>query len=125
MTYSIMLAEVMKMNQTQEIIDNLILELKRGTLVLTVLSALHQPQYGYSLVQSLEDQKVPIEVGTLYPLLRRLEGQNLLTSEWETTGAKPRKYYVISPTGILVLETLKNEWQKMSKQMNEILKIGE
>ena len=113
------------MSQTQEIIDNLILELKRGTLVLTVLSALYQPQYGYSLVQSLEDQKIPIEVGTLYPLLRRLEAQNLLTSEWETTGTKPRKYYVISQTGIVVLETLKNEWQKMSKQMNEILKIGE
>jgi PadR family transcriptional regulator PadR len=115
----------MNMNHTQEIIDNLILELKRGTLVMSVLSELHQPQYGYSLVQSLEEKKIPIEAGTLYPLLRRLEGQHLLSSEWETTGPKPRKYYVISQEGLVVLNALQEEWLKLSKQMNKILNIGE
>lgn len=111
-----------EMVKTIEIMDNLILELKRGTLVLSVLASLHEPQYGYSLVQVLEERNIPIEAGTLYPLLRRLESQELLKSEWETSGSKPRKYYIISETGQEVLRQLKAEWNKLSTQMNEILK---
>ena len=74
-------------------LTNLELELRRGTLVLSVLSQLAQPRYGYSLVQGLESKRVSIDPNTLYPLLRRLEKQGLLYSEWETGGPKPRKYY--------------------------------
>lgn len=122
MIYSIIKTEVIKVEKTKEIMDNLILELKRGTLVLSVLASLYEPQYGYSLVQVLEERNIPIEAGTLYPLLRRLESQELLKSEWETSGSKPRKYYVISETGQEVLKQLKTEWRTLSTQMNEILK---
>ena len=67
-------------------LTNLELELRRGTLVLSVLSQLAQPRYGYSLVQGLESKRVSIDPNTLYPLLRRLEKQGLLYSEWETGG---------------------------------------
>jgi len=112
------------MNKKQEIMDNLILELRRGTIVLSVLSQLRNPQYGYSLVQSLEAKDVSIDASTLYPLMRRLEVQNLLQSEWETSGSKPRKYYVISTLGLEVLEELSKEWEKMSEKMRNLMKEG-
>lgn len=67
--------------------------------------------YGYSLVGALSKKGVPVEANTLYPLLRRLEGQGLLTSEWETGGSKPRKYYRVTPEGREVCARLKAAWQ--------------
>ncbi|MBU1144094.1 MAG: helix-turn-helix transcriptional regulator [Firmicutes bacterium] len=103
------------------LINNLISELKRGTQVLAVLSQLRKNQYGYSLLQTLEEKGVSIEAGTLYPLLRRLESQGLLQSEWDTTESKPRKYYVLSKDGIETYETLIQEWRKIILEMDLII----
>lgn len=108
-------------NSIDELINSLTIELRRGTLILTVLSQLNKPEYGYSLVQKLEEKNVNIEAGTLYPLLRRLEKQNLLQSEWDTSESRPRKFYKISEDGKVVYETLKNEWKTISKRLNNLL----
>ena len=89
---------------------------------LAVLSQLQTPQYGYSLVQLLEDAGIVIEQSTLYPLLRRLEKQELVTSFWDTKESRPRKYYVLSDYGKVIFEQLKEEWFKSSKLMGELLK---
>ena len=110
------------MSEKKDIIENLLLELRRGTLVLSVLSQLKEPKYGYALVQSLEEQGVIIETNTLYPLLRRLEKQRLLISDWEMGGSKPRKYCKRTEMGDSIYEELKKQWQQISKNMDELLK---
>jgi PadR family transcriptional regulator PadR len=102
-------------------VENLISELRRGTLVLMVLSQLDQKQYGYSLSQSLTEQGVEVDQSTLYPLLRRLEKQGLLESEWSVEESRPRRYYVLNKTGREVLETLKQEWFALSEALNHLL----
>lgn len=109
------------MDPIDELVSSLIVELKRGTLVLSVLSQLNNPEYGYSLVQKLEKKNALIEAGTLYPLLRRLEKQQLLISEWDTSESRPRKYYVLSDEGKEVYHRLKNEWRSLSKQLEGLL----
>ena len=99
------------------VMNNLIIELRRGTQMLQVLSQLKQTQYGYSLLQSLEEKNMSIEAGTLYPLLRRLESQGILKSEWDTTESRPRKYYTLSVDGLKLYEILKLEWQKINQEM--------
>lgn len=105
------------MTKQEEILSGLVLELRRGTIILSVLSQLAVPQYGYSLVQNLEKKGMNLDAGTLYPLLRRLEKQELLKSEWETTGTKPRKYYVLSDYGKQIYKLLCEEWNSMVKNM--------
>lgn len=100
------------MSTHEQIIENLTGELKRGTLVLVVLLSTGQPTYGYSLVQSLQEQGIDIEQNTLYPLLRRLEKQELLVSSWDTTESRPRKYYNISEFGQKILIDLSKEWAR-------------
>lgn len=102
--------------------NSLTTELRRGTLTLAVLSQLDTPQYGYSLVQHLEESGIIIEQSTLYPLLRRLEKQELLSSIWDTTESRPRKYYVFSDYGREVFEALKAEWEKTSHELHSLLK---
>jgi DNA-binding PadR family transcriptional regulator len=104
----------------QDIVTNLQQELRRGAIVLCVLSQLTSPKYGYALVESLEEKGIRIEPGTLYPLLRRLEKQELLSSEWETSGAKPRKYYVLSHTGNEVYRLLLNDWDDLQNTINKL-----
>ena len=87
------------MGEEKDLLTGLIQELRRGTLILSVLSQMGQPKYGYALVQSLEKQGIAIDPNTLYPLLRRLEKQGLLRSEWEMGESKPRKYYQRTPHG--------------------------
>lgn len=103
------------------IISGQIQELRRGTLILLVLSQLQKPTYGYSLVKALQDRDIPIETNTLYPLMRRLESQGLLKSEWETSGAKPRKYYVITQDGQIVLEKTTAYWHRFTVNVNQLL----
>lgn len=103
------------------LLDSYTTELRRGTLALAVLSQLRTPQYGYSLVQLLEKAGITIDQGTLYPLLRRLEKQELLTSNWDTSESRPRKYYVLSDYGLEVYEQLKNEWKKMTLELKSLL----
>lgn len=109
------------MSQAEELIKTFSVELKRGSLVLLVLSQLREQEYGYSLIQKLEDKGAPIEAGTLYPLLRRLEKQQLLISEWDTTESRPRKFYVLSELGKEVYIELKREWQLLSNQLERML----
>ncbi len=101
--------------------EGLIQELRRGTLVISVLSQLKQPQYGYSLVQRLAEKGLDIEQNTLYPLLRRLEKQKLLASDWEVTQTRPRKYYKLSDDGIEMLDYLTTEWEKLSQVVKKLL----
>ncbi|WP_316568793.1 PadR family transcriptional regulator [Neobacillus sp. YIM B06451] len=104
------------------LLDSLMIELRRGTLTLAVLSQLRTPQYGYSLVQLLEESGIPIDQSTLYPLLRRLEKQELVTSSWDTTESRPRKYYVLSEFGQEIFTQLKNEWLKNTNELYSLLK---
>ena len=97
-------------------------ELRRGALVLAVLSQLRSAQYGYSLRQALAEQAMPIEEGTLYPLLRRLEEQGLLTSEWRIEEGPPRRYYKLNNKGIRLLEDLTANWHALVRTMNRLLK---
>lgn len=102
------------MEEQQEIIDGMILELRRGTIILMVLSQLEDPQYGYDLVQKLGKKGLAVDPGTLYPLLRRLEKQKLLHSHWDTSDTRPRKYYTLSPLGKEVCLMLWEEWKTMT-----------
>lgn len=104
----------------QEIFNNMKSELRRGTQILAVLSQLNQNQYGYSLLQSLKEKNINIEAGTLYPLLRRLESQGLLKSEWDTTESRPRKYYLLSDDGKTIYQLLVEEWKKIVDEMNNL-----
>ena len=110
------------MSEKEELLAGLLLELRRGTIVLSVLSQLSSPTYGYLLVQELGDKGIPVEANTLYPLLRRLEKQGLLKSNWETSGAKPRKYYMRTPEGEEVYQKLKQHWTALTASMEELLK---
>lgn len=102
--------------------NSLVIELRRGTLVLSVLSQLNHPEYGYSLVQKLEGKNAMIEAGTLYPLLRRLEKQNLLVSWWDTSESRPRKFYTLSEDGKEVYERLKSEWLNLAKHLDALMR---
>lgn len=104
------------------LLHSLMTELRRGTLTLAVLSQLRTPQYGYSLVQLLENSSINIDQSTLYPLLRRLEKQELVTSSWDTSESRPRKYYVLSEFGLEIFIQLKEEWLKNSRELYELLK---
>ncbi|WP_059050187.1 PadR family transcriptional regulator [Paenibacillus senegalimassiliensis] len=104
------------------LLNSFITELRRGTLTLAVLSQLRERQYGYSLVQRLENSGVAIDQSTLYPLLRRLEKQELVTSSWDTSESRPRKYYVLSPFGQEIYEQLKLEWERTSRELHDLLK---
>ena len=101
--------------------DKLTQELRRGSLVLATLSQLDEPKYGYSLIEDLSKRGLEIEQGTLYPLLRRLEEQGLLESEWNVAGSRPRRYYIISPDGRMMFEKLKTEWGQLSAVMDKLL----
>jgi PadR family transcriptional regulator, regulatory protein PadR len=108
----------MEMN---EIINGLVSELRRGTLILSVLSQLSKPQYGYSLVQILDENSIEIDAGTLYPLLRRLEKQEILESSWEIKDTRPRRYYFLSQTGKEVYTRMCDEWRKMVLNLNNLI----
>jgi DNA-binding PadR family transcriptional regulator len=104
----------------------LILELRRGAIVLAVLSQLDEEQYGYSLLKRLSDGGLEVDQGTLYPLMRRLESQGLLQSDWRIADeARPRRYYVLSPQGRLLLAQLKIEWSSLAGVINRMLGIGQ
>ena len=96
-------------------------ELRRGVLILATLSRLRAPQYGYSLKQALAEGGMPIEEGTLYPLLRRLETQGLLASAWNTEHAPPRRYYRLSADGERALATLTQAWRDQVRVMDGFL----
>lgn len=99
-------------------------ELRRGVLVLATLSQLRTQQYGYSLRQALAERGLTIEEGTLYPLLRRLEGQGLLASEWRIEDGPPRRYYTLSPQGEAMLASLAQSWRNMAGIVESLIDEG-
>jgi PadR family transcriptional regulator PadR len=105
----------------KEITKNVILELRRGALVLAALSQLDREQYGYSLLKTLSDRGLGVDQGTLYPLLRRLETQGVLRSAWRVEDAHPRRYYILSEAGQRILPKLKQEWLDLIKIMDSLL----
>jgi PadR family transcriptional regulator PadR len=96
-------------------------DLRKGVLVLAVLSQLRAPQYGYSLRQALAERDMPIEEGTLYPLLRRLEGQGLLASEWRIDDGPPRRYYTLSEHGAETYRDLAMAWGSLTSVVDRLL----
>ena len=101
--------------------QNLVQELRRGVIVLAVLSQLHTEQYGYSLMKCLEEQGMQVDQGTLYPLLRRMEEQGLLESIWRTDTSRPRRYYVLSSFGSQVLSEMAVEWSRIKTTVDNLL----
>ena len=112
------------MGEERDLLGSLVMELRRGVPVLSVLSQMGKAKYGYALVQSMEDKGVAIDPNTLYPLLRRLEKQGLLKSTWETGGSKPRKYYERTAYGDEIYKELKHQWENMACSMEQLLKEG-
>ncbi len=108
-------------NTKNELIENIVLELRRGIIVLAVLSQLEGEQYGYSLLKRLTELGLDIDQGTLYPLLRRLETQGFLQSTWRVESDRPRRYYQISPAGKATFAELKSEWQRLVSMLDGML----
>ena len=101
--------------------DTLRLELRRGCLVLAVLAQLRTEHYGYTLKKELNDRGMDIDEGTLYPLLRRLEAQGLLVSEWREEDKRNKRFYQLSAAGARVLEELLAEWQQLNASVETIV----
>lgn len=108
-------------SNSSDVYEKLVQELRRGVLVLATLSQLGEARYGYSLINELAEQGLIIDQGTLYPLLRRLEADGLLLSQWNTEGPRPRRYYVISPSGASLLKALSDEWRQLAAVLNHLL----
>ena len=104
-----------------ESLENVVLELRRGVIVLAALSQLGSPEYGYSLLKKLAELGLEVDQGTLYPLLRRLETQGLLESVWKLEEARPRRYYVISAERKKLLPKMKKEWAGIVSVMDKML----
>jgi PadR family transcriptional regulator len=105
-----------------ETFENLRLELRRGSLVLAVLSALRSEQYGYTLRKILGEHGVEMDEGTLYPLLRRLENQGLLASEWREQDKRNKRFYRLTKDGKEMLKNLLAEWQNIDASLRAVLK---
>jgi PadR family transcriptional regulator PadR len=104
-----------------ELFENLRLELRRGCLIVAVLAQLRVEQYGYTLRKALADDGLAIDEGTLYPLLRRLESQGLLESQWREEDKRNKRFYHLSPVGEQILTQLLDEWQRINESLSRIL----
>jgi PadR family transcriptional regulator, regulatory protein PadR len=105
-----------------DMFDSLRLELRRGCLILAVLAQLRVEHYGYTLRKALADEGLAIEESTLYPLLRRLETQGLLTSEWREEEKRNKRFYKLSAAGVTILAQLLAEWNGINDSLHKILK---
>ena len=109
------------MTLPENVFENLRLELRRGCLTLAVLAQLRQEHYGYTLRKDLADHGLVIDESTLYPLLRRLETQGLLVSEWREEEKRNKRFYRLSPEGEQILTHLLQEWQDINESINRIV----
>jgi PadR family transcriptional regulator PadR len=109
------------MSLDPELFESLKLELRRGSLVLAVLARLREERYGYTLRQALAADGLEMEESTLYPLLRRLEGQGLLNSEWREEEKRKKRFYRLSPAGEAMLAALREEWRGINASLDRIL----
>lgn len=110
-----------RVDSIDELFNNQALELRRGTVVLATLGALHTSQYGYQLLQKLEKSGLAVDAGTLYPLMRRLEKQGLLESRWDTSDSRPRKYYQASAQGKELYNRLISEWRTLNNTLEKMI----
>ena len=110
------------MTNDPKLFENLRLELRRGSLILAVLAQLRSEQYGYTLRKALANHGMAIDEGTLYPLLRRLETQGLLDSEWREEDKRNKRFYVLSADGKLILKQLLAEWKSIDSSLNGIIR---
>jgi PadR family transcriptional regulator, regulatory protein PadR len=101
--------------------DSLRLELRRGCLTVAVLAQLRAEHYGYTLRRALADLGLDIDEGTLYPLLRRLEAQDLLSSEWREEGGRNKRFYRLSAEGRQMLKQLLAEWKGLNATLDRIV----
>lgn len=106
----------------EELIAGQAQELRRGTVVLAALALLEEPQYGYALLEALQERGIAVDGNTLYPLLRRLEKQGLLTSAWNTEESRPRKFYRTTTQGAQVRAGLVREWQDLVASLTTLIK---
>ncbi len=102
-------------------LENLRLELRRGSVVLAVLGSLRNEECGYTLRKTLAERGLAVDEGTLYPLLRRLEAQGLLTSLWREEDKRNKRFYRLSPEGAVILEQLLTEWRSIDASLRTIL----
>lgn len=104
-----------------DLFENLRMELRRGSLIIAVLAQLREEHYGYALRKALADQGMEIEESTLYPLLRRLETQGLLESEWREEDKRNKRFYKLSKDGANILKQLLEEWNSMNLSLKRII----
>ena len=109
------------MSLDPDLYESMRLELRRGSLVLAVLACLRTERYGYTLRQALAADGLEMEESTLYPLLRRLESQGLLNSEWREEEKRKKRFYRLSPEGEGVLRRLHEEWRRISASLERVL----
>ena len=109
----------------ESLFENLRLELRRGCLTLAVLSQLRTERYGYTLRKALEDAGLAIDEGTLYPLLRRLESQGLLQSEWREENKRRKRFYRLLPAGAAIFEQLAGELRRINASLDRIIAEAE
>ena len=104
-----------------DVFENLRQELRRGSLTLAVLGQLRTERYGYTLRKALADLGMEIDEGALYPMLRRLETQGLLVSEWREEERRKKRFYRLSPQGEAILARLLNEWRGLNASLDRIV----
>jgi len=104
-----------------DLFENLRMELRRGSLIIAVLAQLREEHYGYALRKALADQGMEIEESTLYPLLRRLETQGLLGSEWREEDKRNKRFYRLSKDGARILKQLLEEWNALNSSLKRIV----
>ena len=109
-------------DQADAVLGTHLQELRRGSVVLASLLACRTPRYGYGLLTTLAEAGITTEANTLYPLLRRLESQGLLTSSWHTDEPRPRKYYETTPLGVETAERLHSEWLALGAGYTDLRK---
>jgi len=103
-----------------EILDTHLQELRRGTVVLACLRLLTNPGYGYGLLEELAARGFATDANTLYPLLRRLDKQGYLTSEWNTDEARPRKFYRTSAAGRTLARSLTDDFRAIAASIADL-----
>jgi len=111
------------MTLADNVFENLRLELRRGCLTLAVLAQLRQERYGYTLRKALADDGLTIDESTLYPLLRRLEAQGLLASQWREEDKRKKRFYRLSTEGEVMLVRLLEEWRRISASLEKIIEL--
>lgn len=105
---------------TKSVTENLVAELRRGVLVLAILTQLEEEHYGYSLREKLAERGLEVPEGTMYPLLRRLESQGLLKSRWQVGEGRPRRYYLTSKEGRITARDLTHEWTSLGEALDKV-----